>query len=86
MAELDEATQAARISDDQINREIFEENVELVLQAWTQDSVEAKGRWQVPYPYEEGVDWTMTATREMGRRARWTSTTRSAGSASRPAR
>ena len=66
MAELDEATQAARISDDQINREIFEENVELVLQAWTQDSVEAKGRWQVPFPYEEGVDWTMTATREIG--------------------
>ena len=52
MAELDEATQAARISDDQINREIFEENVELVLQSWTQDSVEAKGRWQVPYPYD----------------------------------
>jgi alkanesulfonate monooxygenase SsuD/methylene tetrahydromethanopterin reductase-like flavin-dependent oxidoreductase (luciferase family) len=66
MAELDEAAQAARISDDQINREIFEENVELVLQSWTQDSVEAKGRWQVPYPYEEGVDWTMTATRELG--------------------
>src|SRR3712207_8373333 len=44
-------------SDDQVNREIFEENVELVLQAWTQDSVEAKGRWQVPYPYDEGVEW-----------------------------
>jgi alkanesulfonate monooxygenase SsuD/methylene tetrahydromethanopterin reductase-like flavin-dependent oxidoreductase (luciferase family) len=66
MAELDEATKAARVSDDQINREIFEENVELVQQAWTQDSVEAKGRWQVPFPYDEGVDWTMTATREMG--------------------
>jgi alkanesulfonate monooxygenase SsuD/methylene tetrahydromethanopterin reductase-like flavin-dependent oxidoreductase (luciferase family) len=66
MAELDEATKAARFSDDQINREIFEENVELVQQAWTQDSVEAKGRWQVPFPYDEGVDWTMTATREMG--------------------
>jgi alkanesulfonate monooxygenase SsuD/methylene tetrahydromethanopterin reductase-like flavin-dependent oxidoreductase (luciferase family) len=66
MAQLDAATQAARISDDQINREIFEENVELVQQAWTQDSVDSKGRWQVPYPYEDGVDWTMTATREMG--------------------
>lgn len=66
MAQLDEATQAARISDDQINREIFEENVELVQQAWLQDSVEWKGRWQVPFPYDEGVDWTMTATREMG--------------------
>ena len=66
MAELDEATRQGRISDDQINREIFEENVELVQQAWTQDSVEWKGRWQVPFPYDEGVDWTMTATREMG--------------------
>jgi alkanesulfonate monooxygenase SsuD/methylene tetrahydromethanopterin reductase-like flavin-dependent oxidoreductase (luciferase family) len=28
--------------------------------------VEAKGRWQVPYPYDEGVEWTMTATRELG--------------------
>ncbi len=66
MAQLDEVTQASRISDDQINREIFEENIELVQQAWTQDSVESKGRWQVPFPYGEGVDWTMTATREMG--------------------
>jgi len=66
MAQLDEATQAARISDDQINREIFEENVELVQQSWTQDSVEWKGRWEVPFPYDDGVDWTMTATREMG--------------------
>jgi len=66
MAGLDEETKARRISDDQINREIFEENVELVQQAWTQDSVEWKGRWQVPFPYDEGVEWTMTATREMG--------------------
>lgn len=66
MAQLDEAARAARVADDQINREIFEENVEIVQQAWTQDSVEGKGRWQVPYPYEDGVDWTMTATQEMG--------------------
>jgi alkanesulfonate monooxygenase SsuD/methylene tetrahydromethanopterin reductase-like flavin-dependent oxidoreductase (luciferase family) len=66
MAQLDEESRATRISDDQINREIFEENVELVQQAWTQDSIDWKGRWQVPFPYEEGVDWTMTATREMG--------------------
>lgn len=66
MAQLDAAAQAARVSDDQINREIFEENIELVQKAWTEDSVEWKGRWQVPFPYDEGVDWTMTATREMG--------------------
>ncbi|MQA17216.1 MAG: LLM class flavin-dependent oxidoreductase, partial [Pseudonocardiaceae bacterium] len=68
MAQLDEATQATRVADDQINREIFEENVELVQQAWTQDSVEWKGRWQVPFPYDDGIGWTMTATREMGAR------------------
>lgn len=66
MAGLDQATRAARISDDRINRELFEENVDLVLQSWTQDSVEYKGRWQVPFPYDEGTDWTMTATRELG--------------------
>ena len=66
LAQLDEAARAARVSDDQINRAIFEEGVELVQQAWTQDSVEWKGRWQVPFPYEDGVDWTMAATRELG--------------------
>lgn len=66
MAQLGAAAQATRISDDQINREIFEENIALVQKAWTEDSVEWKGRWQVPFPYDEGVDWTMTATREMG--------------------
>ncbi len=47
-------------ADDNLNREIFEEQVDLVLKAWTQDSIEHKSpRWQVPYPYEEGIDWWM---------------------------
>lgn len=66
MALLDADARASRIADDEINRELFEENVELALQGWTQDSVEWKGRWQVPFPYDEGVDWTMEATRDMG--------------------
>ena len=53
------------LDDDQVNRDIFEEQVDLVLAAWDHESLEAKGRWQVPYP-AEGIDWTMTATREMG--------------------
>ena len=37
------------------NREIFEEAVEIVLKAWTQESIEHNSkRWQIPYPYEGG--------------------------------
>ncbi|MPZ89461.1 MAG: LLM class flavin-dependent oxidoreductase [Nitriliruptorales bacterium] len=66
LAELDERQLKARFADDRRNREVFEEQVDLVLQAWTQETVEANGRWQVPYPHDDGVEWTMTATREMG--------------------
>lgn len=65
-AVLSEAEMARRHSDDQVNREIFEEQVDLVLQLWAEDSVTWKGRWQIPYPYEDGIDWTMTATKELG--------------------
>jgi len=58
--------QAARFADDRINREIFEEQVDLVLRAWAEESIESDGRWQIPYPRDEGVEWTMTATRELG--------------------
>src|SRR5690606_4384677 len=41
---------------DQANRSIFEEQVELMLKAWTEDSFDFKGsRVQVPYPYETGI-------------------------------
>ena len=40
---------------DLINREIFEEAIEIVLKAWTQESIEHNSeRWQIPYPYEGG--------------------------------
>jgi alkanesulfonate monooxygenase SsuD/methylene tetrahydromethanopterin reductase-like flavin-dependent oxidoreductase (luciferase family) len=66
LAQWTEAERQSRIADDQINRDVFEEQVEMVLQAWTESSIEANGRWQIPFPYDEGIDWTMTATKEMG--------------------
>ena len=40
---------------DRLNREIFEEAVEIVLKAWTQESIEHNSaRWQIPFPYEGG--------------------------------
>ncbi|HEX2275659.1 MAG TPA: LLM class flavin-dependent oxidoreductase, partial [Candidatus Tectomicrobia bacterium] len=66
MAHLSAEQRAARFSDDRVNREVFEEQVDLVLRAWAEDSIESKGRWQIPYPYEEGIEWTMTATRQIG--------------------
>src|SRR4029077_19143692 len=43
------------------NRRIFEDNVELVVKAWTQESFTHNGpAWQVPYPYEAGIeDWPL---------------------------
>jgi alkanesulfonate monooxygenase SsuD/methylene tetrahydromethanopterin reductase-like flavin-dependent oxidoreductase (luciferase family) len=48
-------------ADDAHNRRIFEDNVELVVKAWTQESFTHNGpAWQVPFPYEEGiVDWPL---------------------------
>ena len=37
------------------NREIFEEAVEIVLKAWTEESIEHNSeRWQIPFPYDGG--------------------------------
>jgi alkanesulfonate monooxygenase SsuD/methylene tetrahydromethanopterin reductase-like flavin-dependent oxidoreductase (luciferase family) len=52
---------------DRINREIFDEHLQVVLKAWTSDAFDFDGRYyQVPFPYEEGitgwgaVEWTRT--------------------------
>jgi alkanesulfonate monooxygenase SsuD/methylene tetrahydromethanopterin reductase-like flavin-dependent oxidoreductase (luciferase family) len=51
---------AGQVSDDEINRQIFEDNIDLVVKAWTSESFEHRSpQWQVPYPYEEGVEWEM---------------------------
>jgi alkanesulfonate monooxygenase SsuD/methylene tetrahydromethanopterin reductase-like flavin-dependent oxidoreductase (luciferase family) len=45
------------IDDDAKNRRIFEDHVEIMLKAWTQESFDHKSEtWQIPYPYETGVD------------------------------
>lgn len=53
---------------DRVNRDVFEEHIEMVLEAWTQDSVAHNSpRWQAPFPFEEGIDWKMRdATRRLG--------------------
>ena len=55
------ATRSDGSSNDALNREIFEENVSIVLKAWTEDSIEHNSsRWQIPYPYERGIEgWEM---------------------------
>lgn len=49
------------IEADKKNRAIFEENVEIVLKAWTETSFRHKGlNWQIPFPYDTGVqDWPL---------------------------
>lgn len=52
------------IKNDEHNREVFEEQIEIVLKAWTQDSMQHNGKtWQIPYPAETGVtDWQLAHT------------------------
>jgi alkanesulfonate monooxygenase SsuD/methylene tetrahydromethanopterin reductase-like flavin-dependent oxidoreductase (luciferase family) len=67
---VDKATTAARATaDDDLNRRIFEEQVEIVLKAWCQDAMEHDGEfWQIPYPYETGVDdWQLAHAGVSGR-------------------
>lgn len=41
---------------DQRNRKIFEEQMEIVLKAWTEDAFDFDGEFtQVPYPYDTGI-------------------------------
>jgi alkanesulfonate monooxygenase SsuD/methylene tetrahydromethanopterin reductase-like flavin-dependent oxidoreductase (luciferase family) len=44
-------------ADDELNRRIFEEEIDIVVKAWTEESIEFKGeRWQIPFPFERGID------------------------------
>lgn len=52
---------------DQHNREVYEEALEIIRRAWTEDAITYKGKYyQIPYPYEEGIrrwpvaEWTRT--------------------------
>ena len=45
------------LDDDAKNRRIFEDHVEIMLKAWTQESFDHRSdNWQIPYPYDTGVD------------------------------
>jgi alkanesulfonate monooxygenase SsuD/methylene tetrahydromethanopterin reductase-like flavin-dependent oxidoreductase (luciferase family) len=50
---------------DQHNREVYEEVLEIIRKAWTEDSITYNGKYyKIPYPYEEGIqrwpaaEWT----------------------------
>ena len=63
------ATMSDGSDADKLNREIFEEQVDMVLEAWTQDSIEHNSaRWQVPYPHDTGTEgWFMSDwSKELG--------------------
>jgi alkanesulfonate monooxygenase SsuD/methylene tetrahydromethanopterin reductase-like flavin-dependent oxidoreductase (luciferase family) len=52
---------------DRINREMYDEHLEVVRRAWTSDSFDFDGKhYQVPFPYAEGItgwaaqEWTRT--------------------------
>ena len=62
------ATHSSADPNDALNRGIFEEQVQMVIDAWTQESIEHNSPlWQIPYPYEEGIDWWMSeATQRLG--------------------
>jgi alkanesulfonate monooxygenase SsuD/methylene tetrahydromethanopterin reductase-like flavin-dependent oxidoreductase (luciferase family) len=67
-AAMDRGELEKQIADDATNRRIFEEQIDIVLDAWGQDSIERDTpSWQIPYPYEAGVDWLMRdATSRLG--------------------
>jgi len=54
---------------DQHNRDVYEEVLEIIRKAWTEDTITYKGKYyQIPYPYEEGIQrWPVTEwTRKYG--------------------
>lgn len=53
--------------DDETNRRVFEEHVQMVIDAWTNDSIEHKSdNWQIPFPHAGHEGWPMTATQDLG--------------------
>jgi alkanesulfonate monooxygenase SsuD/methylene tetrahydromethanopterin reductase-like flavin-dependent oxidoreductase (luciferase family) len=51
------ATLSDGSADDELNRQVFEEQLDIVRKCWTQDSVTYNGKFfKIPYPYETGVE------------------------------
>jgi alkanesulfonate monooxygenase SsuD/methylene tetrahydromethanopterin reductase-like flavin-dependent oxidoreductase (luciferase family) len=67
-AAMDQAQLAGQDSDDRVNRDIFEEQIDMVLDAWKHESITREsGRWEIPFPYAEGIEWGMhDATSRLG--------------------
>jgi alkanesulfonate monooxygenase SsuD/methylene tetrahydromethanopterin reductase-like flavin-dependent oxidoreductase (luciferase family) len=50
------ATSSDGSAADQNNRAVFEEQMELMIRAWTEDAFDFKGsHYQVPFPYDTGI-------------------------------
>lgn len=67
------ATHSDGSEDDKHNRAVFEEQVDMVLDAWTRESIDHDSAlWQIPFPYKTGItDWGMAragATQRLGAR------------------
>lgn len=63
------ATMSDKSAADEHNRKIFEEQVEIVLKAWTEGTFDYKSDlWEYPYPHDKGLEgWFMgDVTRELG--------------------
>jgi alkanesulfonate monooxygenase SsuD/methylene tetrahydromethanopterin reductase-like flavin-dependent oxidoreductase (luciferase family) len=63
------ATMSDGSADDSKNRDIFEEQVDLVMKAWKEESFDYKSDlWEYPYPHDEGLEgWFMgDSTRQLG--------------------
>jgi alkanesulfonate monooxygenase SsuD/methylene tetrahydromethanopterin reductase-like flavin-dependent oxidoreductase (luciferase family) len=57
IAVMEASRRNTQIAEDKANRDVFEQQLDMVLRAWTEESIEAKdGPWQIPYPYENGID------------------------------
>ena len=52
------------LDEDAKNRAVFEEQIDIVRKAWTQESIQHNGAvWQIPYPAGSGVkDWPLAHT------------------------
>jgi alkanesulfonate monooxygenase SsuD/methylene tetrahydromethanopterin reductase-like flavin-dependent oxidoreductase (luciferase family) len=61
--------QQSDADDDAVNRRIFEEEVDIVVKAWTEDSISFNGEsWQIPFPFDKGVDdWPLARAGVTGR-------------------
>jgi len=61
IAITDAAKRSTQLEEDKANRDVFEQQLDMVIRAWTEESIESKDRpWQIPYPYDKGInDWPL---------------------------